>query len=110
MEAEGLSLAVVEYAVPTAKAGLQGIAAGPDGALWFAESDADNFSLMYAGEPDGLSKALVKTADYRAPSPPRWEEFLFYDHPSVEHRVRNAMEWKAKHMAQAPAAPKAPGG
>jgi STE24 endopeptidase len=72
-----------------------------------AESDADNFSLMYAGEPDGLSKALVKTADYRAPSPPRWEEILFYDHPSVEHRVRNAMEWKAKHMAQAPAAPKA---
>ena len=75
-----------------------------------AESDADNFSLTYANEPDGLSKALVKTADYRAPSPPRWEEILFYDHPSVEHRVRNAMEWKATHTAQAPAAPKAPAG
>jgi STE24 endopeptidase len=72
-----------------------------------AESDADNFSLVYANEPDGLSKALVKTADYRAPSPPRWEEFLFYDHPSVERRVRNAMEWKAKHMTPAPPQPNA---
>lgn len=66
-----------------------------------AEADADNFSLKYANEPDGLSKALVKTAEYRAPSPSRLEEVIFYDHPSVGRRVRNAMEWKAKHMAGA---------
>lgn len=61
------------------------------------EADADRFSLVHANEPDGLSKALVKTAEYRAPSPSAIEEFLFYDHPSVENRVRRAMEWKAAH-------------
>lgn len=61
------------------------------------EADADHFSLVHANEPDGLSKALVKTAEYRAPSPSAIEEFLFYDHPSVENRVRRAMEWKAAH-------------
>jgi len=61
------------------------------------EADADSFSLKYANEPDGLSKALVKTIEYRASSPSDLEEFLFYDHPSVEHRVRKAMDWKAAH-------------
>ena len=61
------------------------------------EEDADHFSLVHANEPDGLAKALVKTAEYRAPSPSAVEEFLFYDHPSVENRVRRAMEWKKAH-------------
>lgn len=61
------------------------------------EADADRFSLVHANEPDGLSKALIKTAEYRAPSPSALEEFLFYDHPSVENRIRRAMEWKAEH-------------
>ncbi len=67
------------------------------------EQDADQFSLVHANEPDGLSKALIKTAEYRAPSPSAIEEFLFYDHPSVENRIRMAMEWKATHPADAPA-------
>tara|TARA_R110002124_G_scaffold8843_4_gene46260 strand:- start:393 stop:1631 length:1239 start_codon:yes stop_codon:yes gene_type:complete len=66
------------------------------------EEDADHFSLIHANEPDGLSKALIKTAEYRAPSPSAIEEFLFYDHPSVENRVRRAMEWKATHPVAAP--------
>lgn len=65
------------------------------------EEDADHFSLIHANAPDGLSKALIKTAEYRAPSPSAIEEFLFYDHPSVENRIRRAMEWKATHPAQA---------
>jgi len=64
-----------------------------------AEADADAFSLRVANEPDGMAKSLVKTIEYRASSPSALEEFLFYDHPSVEHRVRNAMEWKAAHPA-----------
>ncbi|MBU4039321.1 MAG: M48 family metallopeptidase [Alphaproteobacteria bacterium] len=68
------------------------------------ETDADQFSLVHANEPDGLSKALIKTAEYRAPSPSAIEETLFYDHPSVENRIRMAMEWKATHPAGAPAA------
>ena len=71
------------------------------------ETDADQFSLVHANEPDGLSKALIKTAEYRAPSPSAIEEILFYDHPSVENRIRMAMEWKATHPANAPAAEQA---
>lgn len=72
------------------------------------EQDADQFSLTHANEPDGLSKALIKTAEYRAPSPTVIEEILFYDHPSVENRIRMAMEWKATHPANAPVAQPAP--
>ncbi|MFZ4605009.1 MAG: M48 family metalloprotease [Caulobacter sp.] len=66
-----------------------------------AEADADNFSLQRVNEPDGLAKALVKTIEYRAATPGKWEEILFYDHPSVGWRVRNAMNWKAAHMKPA---------
>jgi len=62
------------------------------------ESDADAFSLRVAHEPDGLSKALVKTLEYRADSPSWLEEVIFYDHPSVRRRVQRAMDWKAGHM------------
>jgi STE24 endopeptidase len=61
------------------------------------ETDADNYSLRTENRPDALSTALVKTAEYRYPRPGKLEEILFYDHPSVEARVRSAMEWKAKH-------------
>jgi STE24 endopeptidase len=67
------------------------------------ESDADNYSLNHAKEPDGLSKSLVKTINYRASSPSLLEELMFYDHPSVERRVRHAMNWKAEHPAEAAA-------
>ena len=63
-----------------------------------AEADADNFSLQRVNEPDGLAKALVKTIEYRAATPSQIEEFIFYDHPSVGWRVRNAMNWKATHQ------------
>jgi STE24 endopeptidase len=69
------------------------------------EADADTFSLVHANEPDGLSQALIKTAEYRAPSPSSLEEFLFYDHPSVEHRIRKAMAWKAAHLNSSDGAP-----
>jgi STE24 endopeptidase len=61
------------------------------------ETDADMYSLETENRPDALSTALVKTAGYRYPRPNRIEEVIFYDHPSVEARVRRAMEWKAQH-------------
>jgi STE24 endopeptidase len=61
------------------------------------ESQADLYSLQTENRPDALSTALVKTAEYRYPRPGKLEEFIFYDHPSVEARVRRAMEWKAAH-------------
>ncbi len=61
------------------------------------ESDADRYSLTHFNEPDGLAKALVKTIEYRAATPSKLEEVLFYDHPAVSVRVRRAMDWKATH-------------
>jgi STE24 endopeptidase len=68
------------------------------------EADADRFSLEHFNEPDGLAKALVKTIEYRAATPSKLEEFVFYDHPAVGTRVRRAMDWKAAH----PKAPSSP--
>lgn len=62
------------------------------------EIDADNYSLRTAREPDGLAKALVKTIEYRAANPGKLEEIIFYSHPSVSWRVRNAMDWKAANQ------------
>ena len=68
------------------------------------EAQADHYSLQTENRPDALATALVKTAAYRYPRPGAVEEFIFYDHPSVERRVRTAMEWKAAHPpAPAPA-------
>jgi len=61
------------------------------------ETQADRYSLATENRPDALSSALVKTAEYRYPRPNAVEEFVFYDHPSVERRVHAAMEWKATH-------------
>jgi STE24 endopeptidase len=61
------------------------------------ETDADQYSLETENRPDGLASALVKTAEYRYPRPGKLEEIVFYDHPSVEARVRRAMQWKADH-------------
>ena len=59
------------------------------------ETDADRYSLQHVNEPDGLARALVKTIEYRAATPSKLEETLFYDHPAVGSRVRMAMDWKA---------------
>ena len=61
------------------------------------ESQADAYSLQTENRPDALATSLVKTAEYRYPRPGKLEEVVFYDHPSVEARVRRAMEWKAVH-------------
>ena len=61
------------------------------------ETEADHYSYAMVNLPDGMASALVKTAEYRNPRPGKLEEWLFYTHPSVEQRVRAAMEWKASH-------------
>jgi len=71
------------------------------------ESEADRYSLETVNLPDALATALVKTAEYRNPRPGAVQEFVFYTHPSVERRVRAAMEWKAAHGEAAPNAPEA---
>ena len=66
------------------------------------EAEADRFSFERANEPDGLSRALIKTVEYRAATPSRLEEAIFYSHPAVGARIRRAMEWKATHPTGAP--------
>lgn len=66
------------------------------------ESEADLYSHRTENLPDAFATALVKTAEYRSPRPGAIEEIIFYDHPSVERRVRVAMDWKAAHPANAP--------
>ena len=68
-----------------------------NGMIRLGENQADQYSLETVNLPDGLASALVKTAEYRDPRPGKLQEFLFYTHPSVERRVRRAMDWKASH-------------
>ncbi|HEX5639228.1 MAG TPA: M48 family metallopeptidase [Burkholderiaceae bacterium] len=64
------------------------------------ETQADQYSLETAKLPDALASALVKTAEYRYPRPHPVQEMLFYSHPSVERRVRMAMDWKAANAVE----------
>jgi STE24 endopeptidase len=68
-----------------------------NGTIRLGENEADQYSLETVNLPDALASALVKTAEYRNPRPCNLEEVLFYTHPSVERRVRRAMDWKASH-------------
>lgn len=62
------------------------------------EREADAYSLSHVGLPDALSGALIKTAEYRYPLAGPVEEALFYTHPTVENRIRSAMEWKLVNL------------
>ena len=76
------------------------------------EAGADAYSMQTANEPDGMATALLKSVEYRDPTPAPWAEVLFYSHPSIERRIRAAMTWKAAHLppelSQVPATSAAP--
>jgi STE24 endopeptidase len=65
------------------------------------EAEADAFGLDAAREPDGFAAVSMKLSEYRKISPTPLEEVIFFDHPSGENRVRRAMDWKARHLAEA---------
>ena len=69
------------------------------------EYEADIFGLNAAGQPDGFAQVSLKLADYRKLEPGKWEEIVFYDHPSGRTRIYSAMRWKAEHLAQVSNAP-----
>ncbi len=64
------------------------------------EADADRYGLALAHEPDGMARAVVASADYRASRPTELEEILFYDHPSSARRIETAMQWKSDHAGR----------
>ena len=64
------------------------------------ESEADAFGVDAAREPDGFASIAMKLSEYRKIEPRPLEEAIFFDHPSGRTRVRMAMEWKARHLAE----------
>lgn len=72
------------------------------------EEEADIFGLNAARQPDAFATIALKLAEYRKLTPGRWEEILFFDHPSGRSRILMAMRWKAEHLAE-PGAPAPPG-
>lgn len=63
------------------------------------ESAADAYGLDAAREPDGFARVAMRLSEYRKIEPSALEELLFFDHPSGRTRVRMAMEWKARNVA-----------
>jgi len=57
------------------------------------EAEADAFGLNAAREPYGWATAAMRLSTYRKISPGKFEEFVFYDHPSGYERVHGAMLW-----------------
>ena len=74
------------------------------------EVEADIFGLNAARQPDGFARVALQLSEYRKLAPGKWEEIIFFDHPSGYNRILMAMRWKAEHLAEleaaAPAAPK----
>jgi len=58
-----------------------------------AEAEADNYGLNAAREPHGFATAAMRLSTYRKIRPGKWEEILFYDHPSGYARVHGSMLW-----------------
>ncbi len=65
------------------------------------EAEADAFGINAARQPDGFAQATIHLSEYRKMEPGKWEEILFYDHPSGYHRIHRVMVWKAEHINDA---------
>jgi len=62
------------------------------------EYQADIFGLNAVRKPDAFATAMLKLSTYRKLEPGRWEEIVFYDHPSGRTRIAAAMRWKKEHI------------
>jgi STE24 endopeptidase len=62
------------------------------------ETEADNYGLNTAREPDAIASVFIKTADNNKIAPGYWEEIFFYDHPCRQKRILRAMKWKAENL------------
>jgi len=63
-----------------------------------AEHQADIFGLDAIRKPDAFATAMLKLSTYRKLEPGKWEEIIFFDHPSGRTRVMDAMVWKKEHI------------
>jgi STE24 endopeptidase len=58
-----------------------------------AEKEADLYGLNSAREPHGFATAAMRLSTYRKINPSKWEEIIFFDHPSGYDRVHSSMLW-----------------
>jgi len=61
------------------------------------EQEADYFALNLSQEPDAFATIALKMVEYRKLEPGKFEEWLFYDHPSGRTRIYNSMRWKYEY-------------
>jgi STE24 endopeptidase len=62
------------------------------------EYQADIFGLNAVRKPDAFAQVMLKLSTYRKLEPGKWEEIIFYDHPSGRTRIETAMRWKKEHI------------
>lgn len=63
----------------------------------FLERQADRFALEKTGNPGAFMAAMRRLAEQNLAelSPPRWVEWLLYDHPPIAKRLAMAERWHA---------------
>ena len=61
------------------------------------EAEADIFGLNASRQPDGFASVAMQLSEYRKIHPGKWEEMIFFDHPSGWSRVQMAMRWKKEN-------------
>ncbi|HEX4370133.1 MAG TPA: M48 family metallopeptidase [Rhizomicrobium sp.] len=62
------------------------------------EHQADVFGLDAVRKPDAFATIALKLSTYRKLEPGKWEEIIFYDHPSGRTRIMDSMVWKKEHI------------
>jgi STE24 endopeptidase len=72
------------------------------------EKEADMFGLNAARQPDGFAQAAIHLSEYRKMRPGKWEERIFFDHPSGYDRIHSAMVWKGENLELFEKAPEQP--
>jgi STE24 endopeptidase len=63
-----------------------------------SEHQADIFGLDAVRKPDAFATVMLKLSTYRKLEPGKWEEIVFFDHPSGRTRVMDSMIWKKEHI------------
>ena len=56
------------------------------------------FRLDAVRKPDAFATVMLKLSTYRKLEPGKWEEIIFYDHPSGRTRIQAVMGWKKEHI------------
>lgn len=71
-----------------------------------AEVEADYYGLNSARQPDAMADVFLMLSEYRKMHPGKWEEIIFFDHPSGYNRILACMRWKAEHLDELASAQK----